>query len=57
VLIRNGHGQVDGKSLMNLITLAASYGQELTLVFEGEDAKAAAAEIQSLFLNRFGERE
>jgi len=57
VLIRNGHGQVDGKSLMNLITLAASYGQELTLIFEGEDARAAAAEIQNLFLNRFGETE
>ena len=57
VLIKNGHGQVDGKSLINLLTLAASYGSELTIVFEGEDARAASVAVQQLFLARFGEKE
>ena len=57
ILIKGSHGNVDGKSLINLITLAASYGQELTLVFEGEDARAACAEIRKLFLTRFGETD
>lgn len=57
ILIRNNQGHVDGKSLLNLITLAASYGSELTLIFEGEDARDASRTIQELFLNKFGEKE
>ena len=57
VLVKSHNGHVDGKSLMNLLTLAASYGSELTLVFQGEDAKAASAAIQQLFLSKFGEQE
>ncbi|HEY5038993.1 MAG TPA: HPr family phosphocarrier protein [bacterium] len=57
ILVKHGHGHVDGKSLMNLMTLAAGYGAELTLVFEGEDAKDAWTAIQNLFLNKFGEKE
>jgi phosphocarrier protein len=50
-------GEVDGKSLLNLMTLAASYGAELTIVFKGDDAKDASAEIQQLFLTKFGEQD
>lgn len=57
ILIRNGRGQVDGKSLINLMTLAATYGSELVIKFEGEDASAASKEIQALFAERFGETE
>jgi phosphocarrier protein len=57
ILVKNGNGHVNGKSIMNLMTLAAGYGAELTLVFEGEDAQDALKEIQSLFLNKFGEKE
>ena len=32
VLVKSSRGSIDGKSLLNLITLAASYGSELTLV-------------------------
>lgn len=57
ILVKNGNGHVNGKSIINLMTLAAGYGSELTLVFEGEDAQAALKEIQTLFLNKFGEKE
>ena len=55
--MKNGNGHVNGKSIINLMTLAAGYGAELTLIFEGEDAQDALKEIQSLFLNKFGEKE
>jgi phosphotransferase system HPr (HPr) family protein len=55
VKLRNGH--VDGKSLINLMTLAAGYGQELTIIFQGEDAHDAKTAIQNLFMNKFGEKE
>ncbi len=57
VLVKSHMGPVDGKSLLNLMTLAASYGSELTLVFQGEDARDASLEIQNLILNKFGEKE
>jgi phosphocarrier protein HPr len=57
VLVRNSRGEVNGKSILNLMTLAAAYGSELTLVFEGEEAKAAQKAVESLFLNKFGEKE
>ena len=57
VLVKYGNGHVNGKSIINLMTLAASYGSELTLVFDGEDAKDAQKAIQILFLNKFGEKD
>jgi len=55
ILVKNGNGNVNGKSLINLMTLAAGYGQELTMTFEGKDAKDAWTAINLLFLNKFGE--
>lgn len=57
VIVKSHMGQVDGKSLLNLMTLAASYGSELTLIFQGEDARDASVELQNLILDRFGEKE
>ena len=57
VLIKNQDGHVDVKSILNLLALAATYGSELTIVFQGEDARDAQAAIQNLFLNKFGEKE
>jgi phosphocarrier protein len=47
----------DAKSLMNLIALAAPYGTELTLAFEGVDAWTASREIGDLFKRGFRELE
>jgi phosphocarrier protein HPr len=57
IMVKHANGHLDGKSLINLITLAASYGSELILVFEGEDADEARSSIRDLFLNKFGEPE
>jgi phosphocarrier protein len=57
ILVKYGDGHVNGKSIINLMTLAASYGSELTLVFDGEDAKDAERALQTLFLSKFGEKD
>ncbi len=57
ILVKRQEGFVDAKSLLNLMTLAAGYGQELNLIFEGEDAQKAWVEIQNLFSSKFGEKE
>jgi phosphocarrier protein len=57
ILVKYGDGHVNGKSIINLMTLAASYGSELTLVFDGEDAKDAERALQNLFLSKFGEKD
>jgi len=57
VLVKGPQGNANGKSLLNLMELAASYGSELTLVFEGEDASDASETLRNLFLSKFGETE
>lgn len=55
--ITKNNRTVNAKSLMNLIALEATYGSELTLTIEGEDALAASREILGLFKSRFNEPE
>lgn len=57
VLVKNHQHQADGKSVINLLVLAATYGTDLTLHFDGEDAWAARDSILELFTNKFGEKE
>ena len=45
----------DAKSVMAVITLAATRGTTLHLVADGEDAQAAADALAGLFDDRFGE--
>jgi phosphocarrier protein HPr len=46
---------VDGKSVMQMITLAATQGTPLRIEAEGEDAEAAVIKLAELFTNKFGE--
>ena len=46
---------VDGKSIVGLLTLAASHGSTLTLRVEGEDEEEAMSALQGLVLGRFEE--
>ena len=57
IIIRNEYRQADCKSLLNLIALAASYGSEVTLIFEGEDVQDAQEAILNLFHTKFGEKK
>ena len=46
---------VNGKSIMSLMTLAASKGQTLIVEIDGNDAKEAMEAIQFLAKNKFNE--
>ncbi len=51
---RNGD-RVNGKSIMGLMMLAAARGSTVTLVCNGPDAEEAAAALEGLIRERFGE--
>lgn len=53
-LIKDGM-QINGKSIIGVMTLAAEKGSELTLIFDGEDEEQAAAEIVDYFNRGFDE--
>ena len=46
---------INGKSIIGVMTLAAEMGSEITLTFDGEDEKEAAAEIVEYFKKGFDE--
>lgn len=46
---------INGKSIIGVMTLAAEEGAELTLTFDGPDEKEAANEIIDLFERGFDE--
>ena len=53
---RNGR-QVNAKSIMGVMMLAAGKGARLEIGAEGEDAEAAIAAIAALIASGFGESE
>lgn len=48
---------INGKSIIGVMTLAAAKGSTLTLKFEGTDEKEAAKEIMDYFKRGFDELE
>ncbi|HWP46956.1 MAG TPA: HPr family phosphocarrier protein [Candidatus Limnocylindrales bacterium] len=48
--------QVNGKSIMGVLTLAAAKGSRITLEAEGEDASEMLEELTQLIENGFGEK-
>ncbi len=53
---RNGQ-DVNGKSIMGIMMLAAGKGSKLQLAAHGADEQQALAALRSLIENRFGEDE
>ncbi len=47
--------QVNGKSIMGIMTLAVGVGNSITVRTEGSDAAKAIAEISKLIESNFGE--
>ena len=47
--------EINGKSIIGVMTLAAEHGSSLTLTFDGEDEEEAAVAITQLFEQGFGE--
>lgn len=57
ILIRYNNREVDAKSIMNVMVLAASYGKTIELITFGNDEKEAMHAIEKLIKNKFGESE
>lgn len=55
-LTRNGQ-EVNGKSIMGIMMLAAGKGSKLRLTTDGTDEHAALGALRALIENRFGEDE
>ncbi len=55
VFLRRDNYEINGKSVIGVMTLAAEQGARLDLVVEGEDEEEAAEALTTLFENGFGE--
>jgi phosphocarrier protein len=55
ILVTKDGEQVNGKSIMGLMMLAAGPGSTLTVDCEGEDCQAALDEIDALIKRKFDE--
>lgn len=49
--------EVNGKSIMGVMMLAASRGSPIEIVASGEDEEQAVCSLEELIINRFGEPE
>jgi phosphocarrier protein len=57
IKIRKGDEEVDGKSILGILLLAAGRGAVITVKADGEDEKAAVADIEKLIDAKFDEVE
>ena len=55
VTIVNGETVADARSVLDLMTLAASRGTTLRVTAEGDDAEAAVTALAALFARNFAE--
>lgn len=57
ISVRHNDEEVNGKSILGLLLLAAPCGSNLTFTVNGVDESAALDAIQALVADRFGEPE
>ena len=57
VWLKLGDKKVNGKSIMGVLTLAATQGTDIIVLAEGKDARQAADAVVQLVQNRFNEDE
>ena len=55
IFVAKGEEQVNGKSIMGVMMLAAGKGTLLKITAVGSDAEAAIAEFEKLLKSKFGE--
>src|SRR3954464_12071174 len=55
VLVEKDEEQVNGKSIMGLMMLAAAKGSKVKFIATGEDAPQMLTEIEALFAKKFDE--
>ena len=49
--------EVDGKSIMGIMMLAAAKGSSILLSVQGNDEREAVGSLEKLFKDKFGEKE
>lgn len=54
-LIKKDNREINGKSILNLMTLVAVQGTELELIANGEDEQQLLGAIENLFVSNFDE--
>jgi phosphocarrier protein len=57
ITVRHNEEEVNGKSILGLLLLAAPCGSELTITATGDDAREALTAVEALIAERFGEPE
>jgi phosphocarrier protein HPr len=57
IKVRKGPEEVDGKSILGILLLAAGRGSTITVSADGEDENEALAAIETLIEEKFGEGE
>ncbi|AEF86095.1 phosphocarrier protein HPr [Treponema primitia ZAS-2] len=55
IYLEKGNDRINGKSIMGILTLGASYGTEIKVITEGEDEQAALEAMVKLFDQKFEE--
>ena len=55
IKVCKGETEVNGKSVMGLMMLAAEYGSRLRVMASGQDEQRAVAELAALFDRKFDE--
>ncbi|MCP5514709.1 MAG: HPr family phosphocarrier protein [Spirochaetales bacterium] len=55
IRIKKDNDEINAKSIMGIITLAAAFKTELILVADGEDEQSAVDALFNLFENKFEE--
>jgi phosphocarrier protein len=55
-IVKDG-SEIDGKSILGILTLAAIQGSEIMLLVSGKDEDSALKALADLINNRFDERE
>lgn len=55
LFLKKGQEEVDGSSILSILTLSCPKGTEIEVKVVGEDAEAFMKSITELFSNKFGE--
>jgi len=57
ILLKRQQREVNGKSIMGVMLLAAAKGTQVELIISGTDESLAMEKLSELIQNRFGEEE
>lgn len=57
IMLHLGNREVNGKSIMGIMMLAAGKGTEINIITIGPDENEAMTSLEDLIINKFGEPE